>query len=48
MTEVHTAFRGIGKATYGRATDAVQDKAVLQQIVDILSLTTQEIDAIPR
>lgn len=48
MTEVHTAFRGIGKATYGRATDAVQDKAVLQQIVDILRRATQEIDAIPR
>jgi DNA-binding PadR family transcriptional regulator len=48
MTEVHTAFRGIGRATYSRATEAVQDKAVLQQIVDILKRATQEIDAIPR
>jgi DNA-binding PadR family transcriptional regulator len=48
MTEVHAAFRTVGKATYGRATDAVQNPAVLKQIVDILSRAAKEIDAIPR
>jgi DNA-binding PadR family transcriptional regulator len=48
MTEVHTAFRAVGKATYSRATDAVQNPAVLSQIVDILTRAAKEIDAIPR
>jgi DNA-binding PadR family transcriptional regulator len=48
MTEVHAAFRTVGKATYGRATDAVQNPAVLRQIVDILSRAAKEIEAIPR
>ena len=48
MTEVHRAFRKAGKATYGRATDAVQSPAVLKQIVDILERAAREIDAIPR
>ncbi len=48
MTEVHGAFRTVGKATYGRATDAVQQPDVLRQIVDILKRAAAEIDAIPR
>lgn len=48
MTEVHAAFRNVGKATYSRATDAVQNPAVLRQIVDILARAAKEIDAIPR
>lgn len=48
MTEVHRAFRKAGKATYGRATDAVQSPEVLRQIVDILERAAREIDAIPR
>jgi DNA-binding PadR family transcriptional regulator len=48
MTEVHAAFRTVGKATYGRATDAVQNPAVLRQIVEILNRAAKEIDAIPR
>jgi DNA-binding PadR family transcriptional regulator len=48
MTEVHAAFRGVGKATYSRATDAVQDPALLKQIVGILKRAAQEIDALPR
>jgi DNA-binding PadR family transcriptional regulator len=48
MTEVHTAFRAVGKATYSRATDAVQNPGVLRQIVDILTRAAKEIDAIPR
>ncbi|NUO38653.1 MAG: PadR family transcriptional regulator [Gemmatimonadaceae bacterium] len=48
MTEVHAAFRTVGKATYSRATDAVQSPAVLRQIVDILTRAAKEIDAIPR
>jgi len=48
MTEVHAAFRGVGKATYSRATHAVQNPEVLRQIVEILKRATAEIDAIPR
>jgi DNA-binding PadR family transcriptional regulator len=48
MTEVHSAFRGVGKATYSRATDAVQNPEVLRKIVEILERATREIDAIPR
>jgi DNA-binding PadR family transcriptional regulator len=48
MTEVHGAFRKVGKATYGRASDAVQDPTVLRQIVDILERAAREIDAIAR
>jgi DNA-binding PadR family transcriptional regulator len=48
MTEVHAAFRGVGKATYSRATDAVQNPELLKQIVEILKRASQEIDAIPR
>jgi hypothetical protein len=48
MTEVHSAFRKVGKATYGRATDAVQDAALLKQIVDILDRAAKEIEALAR
>jgi DNA-binding PadR family transcriptional regulator len=48
MTEVHAAFRTVAKATYGRATDAVQNPALLRQIVDILNRAAKELDAIPR
>jgi DNA-binding PadR family transcriptional regulator len=48
MAEVHGAFRKVGKATYGRATDAVHKPDVLRQIVAILERAAAEIDAIPR
>jgi DNA-binding PadR family transcriptional regulator len=48
MTEVHGAFRAVGKAAYGRATDAVQNPELLRQIVEILNRAAREIDAIPR
>jgi DNA-binding PadR family transcriptional regulator len=48
MTAVHTAFRGVGKAAYSRATDAVQNPDVLKRIVEILDKAAAEIDAIPR
>ena len=48
MTEVHSAFRKTGKATYSRATDAVQNPATLRQIVEILDRAAKEIEAIPR
>jgi len=48
MTSVHTAFRGVGKSTYSRATDAVQNPDVLKRIVSILEKAAAEIDAIPR
>ena len=48
MTEVHSAFRDVGKATYRRATDGAGQPATLRQIVDILARAAKEIDAIPR
>jgi len=48
MTAVHSAFRGVGKATYSRATDAVQNPDVLRRIVEILDRATKDIEAIPR
>ena len=48
MTEVHGAFRRVGKATYSRATDAVQNPQLLKQIVDILNRAAGEIEAIAR
>ena len=46
MAEVHGAFRRVGKATYGRATDAVHDEALLKSIVDILDRAAKEIEAL--
>jgi DNA-binding PadR family transcriptional regulator len=48
MTEVHAAFRSVGKATYGRATGAVQNPELLRRIVEILQRAAKEIEAIPR
>ena len=46
MTEVHAAFRRVGKATYARATDRVQDEALLKQIASILDRAAKEIEAL--
>jgi DNA-binding PadR family transcriptional regulator len=46
MTEVHKAFKGVAKATYSRASDAVQAPETLKQIVDILGRAAREIEAI--
>jgi DNA-binding PadR family transcriptional regulator len=48
MTEVHGAFRKVGKATYSRATDAVQNPALLKRIVEILDRAAREIEELPR
>jgi DNA-binding PadR family transcriptional regulator len=48
MAEVHGAFRHVGKATYSRAADAVQDPALLRKIVEILSRAAKEIEAIAK
>jgi DNA-binding PadR family transcriptional regulator len=48
MTEVHGAFRRVGTATYGRATDAVQNPVLLRQIVEILDRAAREIEQLPR
>jgi DNA-binding PadR family transcriptional regulator len=48
MTEVHAAFRKVGKSAYGRATDAVHDEALLKRIAEILSRAAKEIDDLPR
>ncbi|MFL5605483.1 MAG: PadR family transcriptional regulator [Gemmatimonadaceae bacterium] len=46
MTEVHKAFKEVAKATYSRASDAVQTPETLKQIVEILSRASREIEAI--
>ena len=48
MTEVHGAFRRAGKAAYSRATDGVQNAALLKQIAEILDRAAREIEALPR
>jgi DNA-binding PadR family transcriptional regulator len=48
MSEVHAAFRQVGKSTYSRATDAVHDEALLKRIVEILARAAREIDELPR
>jgi DNA-binding PadR family transcriptional regulator len=48
MSEVHAAFRQVGKSTYGRATDAVHDEALLKRIAEILARAAKEIDELPR
>jgi DNA-binding PadR family transcriptional regulator len=48
MGEVHAAFRTVGKSTYGRATDAVHDPALLKRIAEILARAAKEIDELPR
>jgi DNA-binding PadR family transcriptional regulator len=44
MMEVNTAFRRVGKATYGRASKNVNDRAKLQRIKDILDRTAAELE----
>ncbi|MEO7457507.1 MAG: PadR family transcriptional regulator [Gemmatimonadaceae bacterium] len=48
MAEVHSAFRRVGKAAYGRATDAVHDEALLKQIAAILDRAATEIEALAK
>jgi hypothetical protein len=48
MTEVHRAFKQVTKATYSRASDAVQNPATLKQIVDVLDRAAKEIEAIAK
>jgi len=48
MTEVHAAFRDVGKATYSRANVSVRDEARLKQIVEILKRAAKEIEELPR
>jgi DNA-binding PadR family transcriptional regulator len=48
MAEVHAAFRNVGKSTYGRATHAVHDEALLKRIAEILARAAKEIDDLPR
>jgi DNA-binding PadR family transcriptional regulator len=48
MTEVHAAFRNVGRATYSRASGAVHDPALLKKVSEILERAAKEIDALPR
>lgn len=48
MTEVHAAFRSVGRATYGRASGAVDDPTLLKKVAEILDRAAKEIDALPR
>ena len=48
MTEVHTAFRNVGRAAYGRASGAVHDPVLLKKVAEILERAAKEIDGLPR
>jgi DNA-binding PadR family transcriptional regulator len=48
MAEVHAAFRHVGKATYGRATGAMHDQALLKRVAEILQRAAKEIEDLPR
>ena len=48
MTEVHSAFRRVGKAAYGRATGAVQDPELLKKIAEVLDRAAKEIEALAK
>ena len=48
MTEVHAAFRNVGRATYSRASGAVHDPSLLKKVSEILERAAKEIDALPR
>ena len=48
MTAVHTAFRNVGRAAYGRASGAVDDPELLKKVSEILERAAREIDALPR
>lgn len=48
MTEVHAAFRNVGRATYGRASAAAHDPALLKKVAEILDRAAKEIEGLPR
>ncbi|HEU4720146.1 MAG TPA: PadR family transcriptional regulator [Gemmatimonadaceae bacterium] len=48
MTEVHAAFRNVGRATYGRASGAAHDPALLKKLAEILERAAKEIEGLPR
>jgi len=48
MTEVHAAFRIVGRATYSRASGAVHDPELLKKVSEILERAAREIDGLPR
>lgn len=44
MNDVHAAFRRVGRATYGNATRAMQDPALVSRIAEILDRAAREIE----
>ncbi len=48
MAEVHGAFRNVGKAAYGRATDDVHEPETLAKIAEILNRAAAEIAGLAR
>ncbi len=48
MTEVHAAFRSVGRATYSRASGAVHDPELLRKETEILVRAAKEIEGLPR
>jgi len=48
MIEVHSAFREVGKAAYGRATSSAHDAARLKSIAEILKRAAREIEELPK
>ena len=48
MSEIHVAFRDLGRATYRLASEAVGKPEVLKQVSEILKRAAREIQDIPR
>ena len=48
MSEIHVAFRDVGRATYRLASEAVGKPEVLKQVSEILKRAAKEIQDIPR
>jgi DNA-binding PadR family transcriptional regulator len=48
MAEVHSAFKHVGKAAYGKASSAPQDAEFLKRIAEILNRAATEIDGLAR
>ena len=48
MTELHSAFKRVGKAAYGRASASPEDGALLKGIAEVLNRAALEIEALKR
>jgi DNA-binding PadR family transcriptional regulator len=48
MSEIHVAFRDVGRATYRLASEAVGKPDTLKQVADILRRAAKELNDLPR